>query len=168
MSGEPPGKTLDVHLRFIFYRTVEVRCPGGGPQGTPAPRSPASRAQARLRRARTRGPTRSGQECTASQLGAGPSPAGQRPGPRAVRGSLGGMVHAVGALPLYIPSPPINSFHIGPLLVRFYALGYIIGITLAILITRRRWRAAGGDPALVGDIALWAVPAGIIGGRIYF
>jgi phosphatidylglycerol---prolipoprotein diacylglyceryl transferase len=76
------------------------------------------------------------------------------------------MVHA--ALPEYIPSPPINSFHIGPLDVHFYALGYIIGITLAILITRRRWRALGGDPDLVNDIALWVVPAGIIGGRIYF
>ena len=76
------------------------------------------------------------------------------------------MVHV--ALPQYIPSPPINSFHIGPLDVHFYALGYIIGITLAILITRRRWRALGGDPDLVNDIALWVVPAGIIGGRIYF
>ena len=78
------------------------------------------------------------------------------------------MVHVTGALPQYIPSPPISSFHVGPLDIRFYALGYIIGITLAILITRRRWRALGGDPDLVGDIALWAVPAGIIGGRIYF
>jgi prolipoprotein diacylglyceryl transferase len=76
------------------------------------------------------------------------------------------MVHV--ALPEYIPSPPINSFHIGPLDVHFYALGYIIGITLAILITRRRWRALGGDPDVVNDIALWVVPAGIIGGRIYF
>ena len=71
-------------------------------------------------------------------------------------------------LPQFIPSPPINSFHIGPLDVHFYALGYIIGITLAILITRRRWRALGGDPDLVNDLALWIVPAGIIGGRIYF
>ena len=77
-------------------------------------------------------------------------------------------MHAIGALPQYIPSPPINSFHIGPLAVHFYALGYIIGITAAILITRRRWRAAGGDPDVVNDIALWVVPAGIIGGRIYF
>jgi phosphatidylglycerol---prolipoprotein diacylglyceryl transferase len=76
------------------------------------------------------------------------------------------MVHV--ALPEYIPSPPINSFHIGPLDIHFYALGYIIGITLAILITRRRWRAVGGDPDVVNDIALWVVPAGIIGGRIYF
>jgi prolipoprotein diacylglyceryl transferase len=78
------------------------------------------------------------------------------------------MAHGTGALPQFIPSPSINSFHIGPLAVHFYALGYIIGITLAILITRRRWRALGGDPDLVNDIALWVVPAGIIGGRIYF
>ena len=78
------------------------------------------------------------------------------------------MAHVTGALPQYIPSPPINSFHIGPLAVHFYALGYIIGITAAILITRRRWRAVGGDPDVVNDIALWVVPAGIIGGRIYF
>ena len=72
------------------------------------------------------------------------------------------------ALPAYLPSPPIDSFHVGPLDIHFYALGYIIGITLAILITRRRWRALGGDPDVVNDIALWVVPAGIIGGRIYF
>jgi len=78
------------------------------------------------------------------------------------------MTHGIGALPKFIPSPPISSFHVGPLDIHFYALGYIIGITMAILITRRRWRALGGDPDLVGDIALWVVPAGIIGGRIYF
>jgi prolipoprotein diacylglyceryl transferase len=54
------------------------------------------------------------------------------------------------------------------LVVHYYALGYIIGITLAVLITRRRWRALGGNPDVVNDIALWVVPAGIIGGRIYF
>jgi prolipoprotein diacylglyceryl transferase len=80
---------------------------------------------------------------------------------------LGYMVQLT-ALPAYLPSPPIDSFHIGPLDIHFYALGYIIGITLAILITRRRWRALGGDPDVVNDLALWVVPAGIIGGRIYF
>jgi prolipoprotein diacylglyceryl transferase len=78
------------------------------------------------------------------------------------------MAPRIGALQAFIPSPPINSFHIGPLDIHFYALGYIIGITFAILLTRRRWRALGGDPDLVNDIALWVVPAGIIGGRIYF
>jgi prolipoprotein diacylglyceryl transferase len=77
------------------------------------------------------------------------------------------MVHTV-ALPEYIPSPPINSFHIGPLDIHFYALMYLVGIALAIWLTRRRWRAVGGDPELVTEIALWVVPAGIIGGRIYF
>lgn len=78
------------------------------------------------------------------------------------------MVHATGALPQFIPSPSVSGFHLGPLLIHFYALGYIIGITLAVLITRRRWRAMGGDPDVVNDLALWVVPAGIIGGRIYF
>jgi prolipoprotein diacylglyceryltransferase len=78
------------------------------------------------------------------------------------------MVHATGALPQFIPSPSISGFHLGPLLIHFYALGYIIGITLAVLITRHRWRAMGGDPDVVNDLALWVVPAGIIGGRIYF
>jgi len=68
----------------------------------------------------------------------------------------------------YIPSPSTNAFHIGPLEIHFYALMYLVGITLAIIITRRRWTAAGGNPDLVGDVALWAVPAGIVGGRIYF
>jgi prolipoprotein diacylglyceryl transferase len=72
------------------------------------------------------------------------------------------------AMPAYIPSPPINSFHIGPLDVHFYALAYLVGITVAVIMTRRRWRAVGGDPELVADIALWVVPFGIIGGRIYF
>jgi len=67
-----------------------------------------------------------------------------------------------------IPSPSINSIHIGPLDIHFYALMYLVGIALAIMLTRRRWRAVGGDPELVGEIALWGVPAGIIGGRIYF
>jgi prolipoprotein diacylglyceryl transferase len=52
--------------------------------------------------------------------------------------------------------------------VHFYGLMYVVGIALAIYITRRRWAAAGRDPGLVYDVAIWAVPAGIIGGRIYF
>jgi prolipoprotein diacylglyceryl transferase len=68
----------------------------------------------------------------------------------------------------FLPSPSINGFHLGPLFIHVYGLMYVIGITLAVLITQRRVRNAGGNPALVGDVALWAVPAGIIGGRIYF
>ena len=67
-----------------------------------------------------------------------------------------------------IPSPPVNGVHLGPLVIHVYGLMYVVGIALAIYITRRRWAAAGGDPALVYDVAIWAVPAGIVGGRIYF
>src|SRR5258707_13096488 len=68
----------------------------------------------------------------------------------------------------HTPTPPVNGFHIGPLFVHFYGLMYVIGITLAVIITQRRVRASGGDPSVVGDVAVWAVPAGIIGARIYF
>lgn len=79
------------------------------------------------------------------------------------------MVHSArGHILSFLPSPPINGFHLGALYIHFYGLMYVVGIALAIYITRRRWRAAGGSPDLVTDVAIWAVPAGIIGGRIYF
>jgi prolipoprotein diacylglyceryl transferase len=68
----------------------------------------------------------------------------------------------------FIPSPPVSGFHIGPLFVHFYGLMYVIGIALAIYITRRRVAAAGGNPDVIYDVAWWAVPAGLIGARIYF
>jgi prolipoprotein diacylglyceryl transferase len=76
--------------------------------------------------------------------------------------------HAHGLPLAFIPSPSTNGFHIGALFIHVYGLMYVVGIALAIYITRRRWRAMGGNPDLVSDVALWAVPAGIIGGRIYF
>src|SRR5262249_41031708 len=72
------------------------------------------------------------------------------------------------AAPAFIPSPPVSGVHIGPLFIHFYGIMYVIAITMAIYITRRRWAAVGGDRSLVSDVALWAVPVGIIGGRIYF
>jgi prolipoprotein diacylglyceryl transferase len=69
---------------------------------------------------------------------------------------------------MHIPSPSVSGFHLGPLEIHFYALMYLVGIALAIWITRRRWQAKGGNPELVADVAIWSVPAGIIGGRIYF
>src|SRR5215472_3363068 len=68
----------------------------------------------------------------------------------------------------YIPSPPVNGFHVGPLMIHFYGLMYVVGIALAVIITQRRVRNYGGDPSIVGDVALWAVPAGLVGARIYF
>jgi prolipoprotein diacylglyceryl transferase len=68
----------------------------------------------------------------------------------------------------FIPSPSVNVIHLGPLPIHVYGLMYVVAIALAIYITRRRWAAMGGNPDLVWDVALWAVPAGIIGARIYF
>jgi prolipoprotein diacylglyceryl transferase len=72
------------------------------------------------------------------------------------------------SLATHIPSPPVNGFHLGPLYIHFYGLMYVVGIALAIIIARRRWVAVGGGASLVTDMAVWVVPAGIIGGRIYF
>jgi prolipoprotein diacylglyceryl transferase len=72
------------------------------------------------------------------------------------------------SMPMHIPSPLVSGFHIGALYIHFYALMYLVGIAAAIIMTRRRWAAVGGDPELVYDVAMWSVPAGIIGGRIYF
>ena len=42
-----------------------------------------------------------------------------------------------------------------------------LGVFAAVEISRRRWRARGGDPDDISAIAIWAVPAGLIGARIY-
>jgi prolipoprotein diacylglyceryl transferase len=70
--------------------------------------------------------------------------------------------------PGYIPSPSANGFNIGPLFVHAYGLAYVFAVAAAILVTRWRWKRAGGDPQLPQETAVWAFPAGLIGGRIYF
>ena len=67
-----------------------------------------------------------------------------------------------------IPSPSANGFHLGPLFIHAYGLAYVFAVTAAVILTRRRWQAVGGDRELVYDVALWGFPAGIIGGRLYF
>ncbi|WP_084626842.1 prolipoprotein diacylglyceryl transferase [Demequina aurantiaca] len=68
-----------------------------------------------------------------------------------------------------IPSPPPewSSLSLGPLTVHMYAIMILIGIFVALWLTTRRWVERGGDPDAVGSIAIWAIPFGIIGGRIY-
>ena len=70
-------------------------------------------------------------------------------------------------LPAAIPSPSQGTWYLGPLPVRAYALAILLGIVVALWMTRRRWAERGGDPEQVLEIAFWAVPFGIIGGRIY-
>lgn len=66
-----------------------------------------------------------------------------------------------------IPSPSQGVWQLGPVPVRAYALCILAGIVVAIWLGERRWRARGGRPGAILDIAAWAVPFGIVGGRIY-
>ena len=66
-----------------------------------------------------------------------------------------------------IPSPSLSTFSVGPLTIHFYALCIIAGIAVAIWIGRKRYANLGGNPDDVSEVAIWAVPFGIIGGRIY-
>lgn len=81
-----------------------------------------------------------------------------------------------------IPSPPPSwrSFNVGQwlrdiglewfslnLVINAYAVFILLGIAAAVWLTNRRLVARGAEPWVVLDIALWAVPFGILGGRLY-
>ena len=66
-----------------------------------------------------------------------------------------------------IPSPSQGVWYVGPVPLRGYALAIILGIVAAIWIGERRWIARGGKAGEVSDLALWAVPFGLVGGRLY-
>jgi prolipoprotein diacylglyceryl transferase len=66
-----------------------------------------------------------------------------------------------------IPSPAEGVWHLGPVPIRAYALCIIAGIVVAIWLGERRWVARGGLPGEVSDLAIWAVPFGLVGGRLY-
>lgn len=67
------------------------------------------------------------------------------------------------ALLASIPSPSFNK--IGPF--NLYGLCIAAGVIAAVTISSKRWEARGGSADDIGNIALWAVPAGVIGARIY-
>lgn len=66
-----------------------------------------------------------------------------------------------------IPSPPQGVWYVGPIALRAYAIFIIIGIVVAVWWGNKRFVARGGRPGRVTDISVFAVPFGIIGGRIY-
>ncbi|WP_206797350.1 prolipoprotein diacylglyceryl transferase [Amycolatopsis sp. MtRt-6] len=66
-----------------------------------------------------------------------------------------------------IPSPDRGVWHLGPIPLRAYALCIIAGIIVAIWWGERRWVARGGTKGTVIDIAVFAVPFGLVGGRLY-
>lgn len=66
-----------------------------------------------------------------------------------------------------IPSPSESLLQLGPFTIHYYGLCIMLGIIAAFLIGDRRFVARGGSRGLFGDVALIAVPTGIIGGRLY-
>ncbi|PVG83647.1 prolipoprotein diacylglyceryl transferase [Nocardioides gansuensis] len=68
---------------------------------------------------------------------------------------------------LSIPSPGESIWYLGPVPIRAYALCIIAGIVVAIWIGERRWVARGGKAGEVSDLAVWGVPFGLVGGRLY-
>lgn len=68
---------------------------------------------------------------------------------------------------LFIPSPQEAVWHLGSVPLRAYAVCILVGAGLALWIGERRFVARGGRPGLIGDVATWALPFGIVGARIY-
>ena len=66
-----------------------------------------------------------------------------------------------------IPSPTVSSFELGPVVIHYYALFILAGIVVATLVTAGRMKARGMEAGLAIDIAIWAVPFGIVGGRLF-
>ena len=66
-----------------------------------------------------------------------------------------------------IPSPTEGVWYLGPVPIRAYALAIMLGIVVAVWMGEKRWVARGGRPGDVLDVAIWAVPFGIVGARLY-
>ena len=84
--------------------------------------------------------------------------------------TLSAMMSAISvtaAMPAGIPSPSSGVWYIGPIPVRAYALCILTGVFVAVWWSDRRYRARGGRPEVVLDVAIVAVPAGIVGARLY-
>jgi prolipoprotein diacylglyceryl transferase len=66
------------------------------------------------------------------------------------------------------PTPTQSALEIGPLTIHYYALCIITGIAVAIWLSDKRFRTQTvNGKSVVSEVAITAVPAGIIGGRIY-
>lgn len=89
----------------------------------------------------------------------------------ALGGHLANTAQAMSVLPASIPSPTWSGFEIplpwGQLSIRAYALCILLGIIAALWLTNVRWKRRGAPAGSLWDIAIWAIPFGIIGGRLY-
>jgi prolipoprotein diacylglyceryl transferase len=68
----------------------------------------------------------------------------------------------------FIPSPPDNAIHLGPLQLHAYGLMIALGVVAAVWLAGRRLEERGvGTKEDMSAIAMWGVPAGIVGARLY-
>ena len=67
----------------------------------------------------------------------------------------------------FIPTPSFSMVGLGPLKIHVYAICILAGIVIAVLLGQRRYKNLGGNPEDISDIAVYVIPAGVIGGRIY-
>jgi len=67
----------------------------------------------------------------------------------------------------FIPTPSSNSIELGAITIHYYALCILIGIFVALAVGSRRWKNYGGVSSELYDLAIYVIPAGIVGGRLY-
>jgi prolipoprotein diacylglyceryl transferase len=70
-------------------------------------------------------------------------------------------------LPASIPSPAEGTWYLGPVPLRGYALMILLGMIAGLIVANRRWQQRGGRAGTAYDVAMWAIPFGIIGARLY-
>lgn len=66
-----------------------------------------------------------------------------------------------------IPSPSSNAIEIGRFDLRAYGIMIALGVFAAVWLATRRWERQGGDPLVIQQVAMWGIPGGIVGARLY-
>jgi prolipoprotein diacylglyceryl transferase len=74
---------------------------------------------------------------------------------------------ATASILAYLPSPSANGLSIGPLRLHVYGLLIAVGILAAVWMAQRQWTRIGGRLGTMAGLAVWGVPGGLIGSRIY-
>ena len=78
------------------------------------------------------------------------------------------LIHRLAELvPATIPSPEQGVWYVGPVPIRAYALCIVAGVVACLWLSERRWKQRGGPAGTVYDVAVWAIPFGLVGARIY-
>lgn len=60
------------------------------------------------------------------------------------------------------------AFSVGPISVHWYGLMYVVGITVGLLVAWPYARSKGFTQSQLEKVVYWAVPAGLVGARLYF